>query len=56
MPQKTWQAYFKFNVSPEEHTAAVAPLAEPASGVQCLLWKVWIVQPEEREAVSVKNI
>jgi hypothetical protein len=53
MPQKIWQVNFKFNVTPEQYADAVAPLAEPVSGVQGLLWKVWIVNPEEQEAGGI---
>lgn len=53
MPQKLWQVNFKFNVTPEQYADAVAPLGDPVSEVEGLLWKVWIVNPEEREAGGI---
>jgi hypothetical protein len=53
MSEKVWQVNFKFSVSPEQYAEAVAPLAEPISDVQGLLWKVWIMNPEEHEAGGI---
>ena len=53
MVQKIWQVNYKFSVSPEQYHDAVAPLADPISKVDGLLWKVWIVNPEEREAGGI---
>lgn len=53
MAQKIWQVNFMFNVSPEQYTEAVKPLVEPISKVQGLLWKVWIMNPEEQEAGGI---
>ena len=53
MAQKIWQVNYKFNVSPDQYTEAVAPLAEPISNIQGLLWKVWIMNPEDREAGGI---
>ncbi len=53
MLQKIWQVNFKFNVSLEQYTEAVAPLADPISNVPGLLWKVWIANSEEQEAGGI---
>jgi hypothetical protein len=53
MPKKIWQVNFKFNVSAEQYSEAVAPLADPVSEVQGLLWKIWIVNAEESEAGGI---
>ena len=53
MSQKLWQVNFKFSVTPEQYEDAVAPLAEPIAGVQGLLWKVWIMNPEEHESGGI---
>ena len=53
MAQKIWQVNYKFNVTPDEYSDAVAPLADPISDTPGLLWKVWIVNPEEREAGGI---
>jgi len=53
MSEKVWQVNFKFNVSPDQYEQAVAPLAEPISQVPGLLWKVWIINNDEREAGGI---
>ena len=53
MSQKIWQVNFKFSVTPEQYAEAVAPLADPISEVPGLLWKVWIVNPEENESGGI---
>ncbi|UCG25740.1 MAG: YdhR family protein [Chloroflexota bacterium] len=53
MSQKIWQVNFKFSVTPEQYSDAVAPLADPISEVPGLLWKVWIVNPEESESGGI---
>lgn len=53
MAEKVLQVNFKFSVTPEEYAEAVAPLAEPISEIGGLLWKVWITNPEEREAGGI---
>jgi hypothetical protein len=51
--EKLWQVNFRFNLAPEQYSEAVAPLAEPISEVDGLLWKVWIMDPEERMAGGI---
>jgi hypothetical protein len=51
--QKLWQVNFKFSITPEQYAEAVAPLAGPISGVQGLLWKIWIMNPEENESGGI---
>jgi hypothetical protein len=51
--QKIWQVNFKFSVTPEQYADAVAPLADPISKVPGLLWKVWIINPEESESGGI---
>ena len=53
MKQKLWQVNFKFNVSPDQYADAVAPLADPISEVDGLMWKIWIMNPEEQEAGGI---
>jgi hypothetical protein len=51
--QKVWQVNYKFSVSPDQYSDAVAPLADPISEVDGLLWKIWIMNPEEGEAGGI---
>lgn len=53
MEQKIWEVTFKYSVSPEELSAALAPLAEPISTTPGLLWKTWIINPEESIAGGI---
>jgi hypothetical protein len=48
-----WQVNLKFSVTPEQYSEAVAPLADPISKVPGLLWKVWIVNPEENASGGI---
>jgi hypothetical protein len=53
MSQKLWQVNFKFNVTPEQYATAVEPLRETIAEVPGLLWKIWIVNDEERESGGI---
>lgn len=53
MEQKILQVNLKFNVSPEQYSEAVAPLADPISKFDGLLWKIWIMNPEENEGGGI---
>jgi hypothetical protein len=44
------QTNFTFTVSADEFKAAAEPLAEAFASVPGLLWKVWLLNPQTREA------
>ncbi len=50
MSETLMQLNFKYDVSAEDYTAAVAPLAEQFAAVPGLRWKIWIINPDESEA------
>jgi len=47
------QTNFTFTVSAEEFQAAAEPLADAFAAVPGLLWKVWLLNPQTREAGGV---
>ncbi len=47
------QTNFTFTVSADEFKAAAEPLAEAFAAVPGLLWKVWLLNPQTREAGGV---
>ena len=47
------QTNFTFTVSADEFQAAAEPLAEAFAAVPGLLWKVWLLNPQTREAGGV---
>jgi hypothetical protein len=47
------QTNFTFNVSAEEFQAAAEPLAEAFAAVPGLVWKVWLLNAQTREAGGV---
>ena len=53
MSAKLLQINFSFDATPEEYTAAVSPLADDFAAVRGLHWKIWIINPEQREAGGV---
>ena len=53
MSEKLLQLNFKFSVTGDEYTQAVAPLAEKYAEVPGLRWKVWIINEAESEAGGI---
>ncbi|MCK4789427.1 MAG: YdhR family protein [Desulfobacteraceae bacterium] len=53
MSETIMQLNFKFDVSAEDYTGAVAPLAEQFAAVPGLRWKIWMINPEESEAGGI---
>ena len=53
MSGKILQINFRFNVSPEEYREAVTPLASEIAQTPGLLWKVWLMNEDEREAGGI---
>lgn len=53
MSLKILQINFKFNTSPAEYAAAVAPLAEPIAATPGLLWKIWLMNEADQEAGGI---
>lgn len=47
------QVNFTFNVSRAEYEEAVGPLANDFAALDGLVWKVWIMNEEEREAGGI---
>lgn len=47
------QTNFTFTVSADEFKAAAEPLAEAFAAAPGLLWKVWLLNPQTREAGGV---
>lgn len=53
MSEKILQINFKFNVSGEDYTKAVSPLADSIAAVPGMEWKVWIINEDESEAGGI---
>jgi len=53
MSGRILQINFKFNVTGDEYTEAVSPLAEDVSHVPGLRWKIWILNESESEAGGI---
>jgi len=53
MSVKLLQLNFKFSVSGDEYTQAVAPLADQYAAVPGLRWKVWIINESESLAGGI---
>lgn len=53
MSEVLLQVNFKFSVSSEEYTNAVSPLAEQFSKIPGLIWKIWPINNEEKEAGGI---
>jgi hypothetical protein len=53
MAKQILQINFRFNVKPEEYTAAAAGMAEDFAGLNGLEWKVWIMNEERKEAGGI---
>jgi len=53
MSAKLLQINFSFDATPEDFTAAVSPLADDFAALRGLHWKIWIINPEQREAGGV---
>jgi len=47
------QTNFTFTVSADEFIAAAEPLADAFAAVPGLVWKVWLLNPQTREAGGV---
>jgi hypothetical protein len=53
MSEVLLQINFKFSVSPEDYTNAVSPLAGQFAKVPGLIWKIWPLNSEEKEAGGI---
>jgi hypothetical protein len=53
MSKRILQINFKYDMTAAEYEEAVAPLADPISKANGLLWKVWIINEEENEAGGI---
>lgn len=53
MPEIMLQVNFNFSVTKEEYAQAVSPLAEKFANLPGLIWKVWILNPENSEAGGI---
>jgi hypothetical protein len=47
------QLNFSLDVTAEEYEAAVTPLAEAFAALNGLRWKIWMVNPDAREAGGI---
>jgi hypothetical protein len=47
------QVNFTFNLSRAEYEEAVGPLAEAFAALDGLVWKVWVMNEEDREAGGI---
>jgi hypothetical protein len=53
MSGRILQLNFKYSVSAADYAGAVSPLAEPFAAVDGLIWKIWMINPEEAEAGGI---
>jgi hypothetical protein len=53
MSEVLLQVNFKFNVSSNDFTNAVTPLADSFAKVPGLIWKIWILNEEKSEAGGI---
>ena len=53
MAQQILQVNFNFNVSREQYESTVAPLAQDFANVPGCIWKIWLVNEENREAGGI---
>ncbi|GMR10514.1 MAG: hypothetical protein BMS9Abin28_1335 [Anaerolineae bacterium] len=53
MSETIMQLNFKYDVSAEDYTSAVAPLAEQFAAVSGLRWKIWMINEDESEAGGI---
>lgn len=53
MPQKILVTNYTFSVSPEEFEKMATSLAPAFSSVPGCLWKIWLIDPEKKEAGAV---
>lgn len=53
MSETIMQLNFNFDVSADDYTGAVTPLAEQFAAVPGLRWKIWMINPEESEAGGI---
>ncbi len=47
------QLNFKYDVSDEDYISAVVPLAGQFADIPGLMWKIWMVNPDENEAGGI---
>jgi hypothetical protein len=53
MSETIMQLNFKYDVSTEDYTSAVDPLAEQFAAVPGLRWKIWMINEDEAEAGGI---
>ena len=53
MPARLLQLNFDFSMTPTEYEQAMSPLADEFARVAGLRWKIWIMNPEAREAGGI---
>ncbi len=53
MSSRILQLNFKFSVSGDAYTEAVAPLADDFAAVPGLRWKIWMINEEQKEAGGI---
>lgn len=53
MSKKLLQLNFKFSVTGAEYVQAISPLAGAFAAVPGLIWKVWMINEEEKEAGGI---
>ena len=53
MSEVMLQVNFNYGVSTEEYVKAVTPLAEKFANLSGLKWKVWTLNPENKEAGGI---
>jgi hypothetical protein len=53
MAQQILQVNFKFNVPRELYESTVAPMAQEFANVPGCLWKVWLMNDEEKQAGGI---
>jgi hypothetical protein len=53
MSQKILQINFKFTQSANEYVELCAPFADPIAAVPGLIWKVWLLNEQSREAGGI---
>jgi hypothetical protein len=53
MSTKLLQLNFAFTVSADEYAAAVTPLAEAFADVKGMVWKIWIINAQQRGAGGI---
>ena len=53
MSEVLLQINFKFSVSSEEYINAVSPLADQFAKIPGLIWKIWPLNVEEKEAGGI---